>query len=76
MLPLRVNTHNSQSSQMAEHLKKSQAELNELLTEYWRLRRETGERVELSCCKDPYPNSLDIYMETLANKLGMQVTTI
>lgn len=61
---------------MAEHLKKSQAELNELLTEYWRLRRETGEKVELSCCKYPYHDSLDIYMETLANKLGMQVTTI
>ncbi|KAI0928183.1 hypothetical protein AcW1_005507 [Taiwanofungus camphoratus] len=43
---------------MADHLKKSQAELNELLTEYWRLRHET-----------------EIYMETLANKLGMQVTS-
>ncbi|KAH9925307.1 Nuf2 family-domain-containing protein [Fomitopsis serialis] len=42
--------------QMAEHLKKSQAELTELLTEYWRLRHET-----------------EVYMETLANKLGMQV---
>lgn len=28
---------------MAEHLRKSQAELTELLTEYWRLRHETGE---------------------------------
>ncbi|CCM06381.1 uncharacterized protein FIBRA_08640 [Fibroporia radiculosa] len=27
---------------MADHLKKNQAELNELLTEYWRLRHETG----------------------------------
>jgi kinetochore protein Nuf2 len=27
---------------MAEHLKKSEAELNELLTEYWKLRHETG----------------------------------
>lgn len=43
---------------MAEHLKKSQAELNELLAEYWRLRHET-----------------EVYMETLANKLGMQVTS-
>ncbi|KAI0736553.1 Nuf2 family-domain-containing protein [Fomitopsis betulina] len=42
--------------QMAEHLRKSQAELTELLTEYWRLRHET-----------------EVYMETLANKLGMQV---
>ncbi|KZT03575.1 uncharacterized protein LAESUDRAFT_659679 [Laetiporus sulphureus 93-53] len=44
---------------MAEHLKKSQAELNELLAEYWRLRHET-----------------EVYMETLANKLGMQVTSV
>jgi hypothetical protein len=28
--------------QMAEHQKKSEAELNELLTEYWKLRHETG----------------------------------
>ncbi|EPT01833.1 hypothetical protein FOMPIDRAFT_1029606 [Fomitopsis schrenkii] len=42
--------------QMAEHLRKSQAELTELLSEYWRLRHET-----------------EVYMETLANKLGMQV---
>ncbi len=28
---------------MAEHLKASQAELQELLTEYWKLRHETGE---------------------------------
>jgi hypothetical protein len=27
---------------MAEHQKKSEAELNELLTEYWKLRHETG----------------------------------
>ncbi|PCH38744.1 hypothetical protein WOLCODRAFT_149687 [Wolfiporia cocos MD-104 SS10] len=44
---------------MAEHMKQSQAELNELLTEYWRLRRET-----------------EVYMETLAEKRGMQVTSI
>jgi hypothetical protein len=28
--------------QMAEYLKKSEAELNELLAEYWKLRHETG----------------------------------
>lgn len=27
---------------MAEHQKRSEAELNELLTEYWKLRHETG----------------------------------
>ncbi|KAF7800276.1 hypothetical protein EIP86_011524 [Pleurotus ostreatoroseus] len=42
---------------MAEHMKQSQNELNELLTEYWKLRYAT-----------------EVYMETLANKLGMQVT--
>ena len=30
---------------MNEHLKKSEAELNELLAEYWKLRRETGEYI-------------------------------
>jgi hypothetical protein len=28
--------------EMAEHQKKSEAELNGLLTEYWKLRHETG----------------------------------
>ncbi|KAI0822657.1 Nuf2 family-domain-containing protein [Trametes gibbosa] len=42
--------------QMAEHMKTSQAELSELLAEYWKLRHET-----------------ELYMEILANKLGMQV---
>ncbi|KAH9857774.1 Nuf2 family-domain-containing protein [Lenzites betulinus] len=42
--------------QMAEHMKTSQAELSELLAEYWQLRHET-----------------ELYMEILANKLGMQV---
>ncbi|PSS30908.1 hypothetical protein PHLCEN_2v2533 [Hermanssonia centrifuga] len=41
---------------MGDHMRVSQAELNELLTEYWKLRYAT-----------------DVYMETLANKLGMQV---
>lgn len=30
------------TAQIAEHLKKSEAELNELLAEYWKLRHETG----------------------------------
>ncbi|OAX43797.1 hypothetical protein K503DRAFT_765525 [Rhizopogon vinicolor AM-OR11-026] len=45
-------------SKMAEHLKRSEAELNELLTEYWKLRHET-----------------EVYMETLANKLNMNVSS-
>ncbi|KAG1904029.1 Nuf2 family-domain-containing protein [Suillus fuscotomentosus] len=45
-------------TKMAEHLKKSEAELNELLTDYWKLRHET-----------------EVYMETLANKLNMNVSS-
>ncbi|TFY79879.1 hypothetical protein EWM64_g4131 [Hericium alpestre] len=44
---------------MAEHSKKSEAELGELFAEYWRLRHAT-----------------EVYMETLANKLGMQVSAV
>ncbi|KAI0085396.1 Nuf2 family-domain-containing protein [Irpex rosettiformis] len=43
---------------MNDHKRQSQAELNELLKEYWKLRHAT-----------------EVYMETLANKLGMQVTS-
>lgn len=36
---------------MNEHLKKSEAELNELLVEYWKLRRETGNYIShCHCC--------------------------
>ncbi|KAH7927702.1 hypothetical protein BV22DRAFT_1031466 [Leucogyrophana mollusca] len=45
-------------TKMSEHLKKSEIELNELLTEYWKLRHET-----------------EVYMETLANKLNMSVSS-
>ncbi|KXN87715.1 putative kinetochore protein NUF2 [Leucoagaricus sp. SymC.cos] len=54
---LRVEASKIQT-EMADHLKKSEAELNELLAEYWRLRHST-----------------DVYMETLANKLNMRVTS-
>ncbi|OSD02761.1 hypothetical protein PYCCODRAFT_1458867 [Trametes coccinea BRFM310] len=51
---------------MAEHMKASQAELNELLAEYWKLRHETD-------CSAVLTIGVEVYMETLANKLGMQV---
>ena len=57
---------------MAEHLKKSEAEINDLLAEYWKLRHETGDsarynvNIELNIL-------LDVYMETLANKLNMRI---
>ncbi|KAF8350920.1 Nuf2 family-domain-containing protein [Amanita rubescens] len=51
-------------AKMLEHLKKSEVELNELFAEYWKLRHEAGKyNTEI----------LDIYMETLANKLNMKV---
>lgn len=59
---------------MIDHLKQNEAELNELLSEYWIIRYEAG-------MWDDYSHSqalrllLDVYMETLANKLNMQVTS-
>ncbi|KAN0105253.1 Nuf2 family domain containing protein [Russula decolorans] len=44
---------------MADHLKRSEAELGELLAEYWALRNRTS-----------------AYMETIAKKLGMQVSSV
>lgn len=61
---------------MAEHMKQSQKELAELLTEYWKLRHATGtyEAFTQSKRADSY-GYVEFYMETLANKLGMQVTS-
>lgn len=59
---------------MNEHLRKSEAELNELLAEYWKLRHETGK--SLQCMFNWFValiSSRDVYMETLANKLNMRV---
>ncbi|KAF8892659.1 hypothetical protein BD779DRAFT_1201577 [Infundibulicybe gibba] len=53
-----IEGHAQSISQMAEHLKTSGLEINELLAEYWKLRHET-----------------DVYMETLANKLNMRVSS-
>ncbi|KAI5122463.1 hypothetical protein M0805_008774 [Coniferiporia weirii] len=47
---------NELERKMQEHLKRNEAELNELLNEYWGLRHQT-----------------EVYMETLANKLGMDL---
>ncbi|KAI0253928.1 Nuf2 family-domain-containing protein [Lactifluus subvellereus] len=44
---------------MADHLKRSEAELSELLAGYWALRNRTS-----------------AYMETIAKKLGMQVSSV
>jgi len=59
---------------MNEHLKNCEAELNELLAEYWKLRHETG---IILCTRHPDVlktfASTDVYMETLANKLNLKV---
>lgn len=59
--------------QMAEHLKKSEGELNELLADYWKLRHETGIYRAMTLVARLFV-LLDVYMETLANKLNMRVT--
>lgn len=58
---------------MADHLKNGEAELNELLGEYWKLRHETGTCILLRI--QPRLSEIDVYMETLANKLNMRVTS-
>jgi kinetochore protein Nuf2 len=65
-------------TKMAEHLKTSEAEINELLAEYWKLRHETGKSV---CIFNDivhlinYIFAADIYMETLADKMNLRVSS-
>ena len=59
---------------MAEHVKVSEAELNELLAAYWNLRHQTGLflfRLVPLCANSVY---LEVYVETLSNKLGIAVS--
>lgn len=60
---------------MNDHMKQSQGELSELLKEYWKLRHATGWLESLTQTAQYLPIMTEIYMETLANKLGMQVTS-
>jgi len=63
---------------MGEHLRKSEAELNELLMEYWKLRHETGNNYysfNRRGCVHHSIISVEVYMETLANKLNMNVSS-
>ena len=53
---------------MAQHMKQSESELNELLTEYWKLRHEAGRRI-LPQCGTQLETLLDLYMEIMSNKL-------
>lgn len=66
LLITRLYTRNT-CWQMSEHLKKSEAELNGLLAEYWKLRHETGLisssrfmhtiLMFLACCRSIYGDS-------------------
>ena len=65
--------------QMADHMRQSQKEMNELIAEYWKLRHATGMLTSHLCyahtCPPDTAFMTEFYMETLANKLGMQVTS-
>jgi kinetochore protein Nuf2 len=55
--------------QMAQHLKKTETELNALLSEYWKLRHETG---NLACILRVLRGLMyfsAVYMEIMSNKL-------
>ena len=55
---------------MAEHLKTSEAEITELVGEYFRLRHATG--MILCLHSDLYPTRCaEVYRQMLADKLGM-----
>lgn len=60
---------------MNDHMRQSQAELNDLLKEYWKLRHATGDYPSIICRSCDADYIIEVYMETLANKLGMQVTS-
>lgn len=61
---------------MSDHMKQSQTELNELLKEYWKLRHATGVYISLILPKTQNTHTVEeLYMETLANKLGLQVVS-
>ena len=53
---------------MAQHVKQSESELNELLTEYWKLRHEAGRWI-LSRYRVALIKHSDLYMEIMSNKL-------
>ena len=60
---------------MKEHLRKNEADISELLIEYWRLRDQTGTYTRLEfACLDKLTSGPEVYMETLADKLGMDLS--
>lgn len=64
---------------MAAHLKESETEINGLLAQYWKLRHETGMSQIVLALLARYSDCetiAEVYMETLANKLGIQVSAV
>ena len=59
---------------MFEHVKKNEAELNELLSEYWAVRNDAGMISLYSHDAVDAKVHTEIYMETLANKFGITVS--
>lgn len=63
---------------MTEHLKKNEAELNELLSAYWAVRHDAGEFPSALACACLFlfngRGFSEVYMETLADKLGIDLS--
>lgn len=61
--------------QMFEHLKKNENDLNELLAEYWAVRRDSGmPPPTLLLRREADKRSIEVYMETLADKFGITIS--
>jgi len=62
---------------MNDHLKRNEAELNELLAEYWALRNRTCKRrVFCNVAEGLMSLMTAAYMETIATKLGIGVSSV
>lgn len=61
--------------QMFEHLKRNENDLNELLAEYWAVRRDSGMSPATSLLqREGNACSIEVYMETLADKFGITIS--
>lgn len=61
--------------QMFEHLKRNENDLNELLAEYWAVRRDSGMSLSTSTLqREADACSIEVYMETLADKFGITIS--
>lgn len=60
---------------MLEHQKKNENDLNDLLAEYWVVRRDAGVSFLFSLLVHVIDQcSTEVYMETLADKFGISVS--